>query len=91
MFSKIKEAVVKYVVGRSVIKMLDKVKGALNGNKTYITVVLGIIVAVVGMFWGPVEVGPINIPAMESSEAWTIIWNGLMFLFLRKGVKQAEK
>ncbi len=91
MFGKIKESVARFFLKRRLIKMLDKLKGFIDGKKTYITVVIGIIVAIAGYLYGPINVGPVDIPSVSSQEVWTIVWNGLMFLFLRKGVKKAEK
>lgn len=66
--------------------MLNKLATALAGSKTYILAALGIIVAVVGHFWGPINIGNLTIPQMSWNEVWQIVWGGGLFAALRHGV-----
>ena len=60
----------------------------IEGKKTYITLSLGMIVAIIGRFWGPLHLGPIDVPQISSSDMWKLIWEGFVFGFLRNGVSK---
>lgn len=67
--------------------MLEKLKAGLDGKKTYITLGLGVLVAVAGNLFGPIDLpGSYDIPAVSSSDMWKIIWEGLAATFLRAGI-----
>lgn len=86
---RVKELIGKFILKTKGTSMLNKVMGKLNGYKTYITLTLGIAVAVIGRFWGPIQVGPISIPAVENGQMWEIVWQALSGMFLRAGVKKS--
>lgn len=77
---------VRFIIEKGGIKMLTKVFEALKGSKTYVLAVLGILVAVAGHFWGPINIGTLTIPQMSWNEVWAIVWNGGLFAALRHGV-----
>lgn len=59
--------------------MLTKLWAALDGYKTYVLAVFGILVALIGHFWGPVQIGAISIPQMDWPAVWNVVWNGGLF------------
>lgn len=69
--------------------MLNGLMSKLDGYKTYITGTAGILVAIVGCYFGPVDMGPVHIPKIDSSVMWPLVWNGLMALFIRNGVSKS--
>lgn len=84
----------KDLIGRTILRkgatpMLENMMTKVSGKKTYITLGLGIVVAVIGHFWGPIDVGPIDIPAISSADMWQAIWLGLSGTFLRQGVSKS--
>lgn len=62
---------------------------ALNGKKTYILSVLGILVAVAGHFWGPFSIGSLSVPQFSWNEIVSIAWGSGMFSALRHGVAKS--
>lgn len=58
----------------------------LNGNKTYILAVLGIVVAVAGHFWGPFQIGDLQVPQFTWNQIVSIAWGSGLFAALRHGV-----
>jgi hypothetical protein len=80
----------KWLFEKGAQNIMGKLFTAVDGYKTYILAAFGILVALVGHFWGPINVGPIAIPAMSWSEVWNIIWNGGLFALLRNGVSKAK-
>lgn len=82
----LKKIVGKWILKRKVGKMLEKLMSGLQGKKTYVTATLGIVIAVVGHFLGPLSVGGVEIPQISSGQMWEAVWMGLMALFMRKGV-----
>ncbi len=63
----------------------------ISGYKTYILAVGGILIALIGHFWGPVHIAEgLDIPGITWGEFWTIVWNSGLFAFLRMGVKKSE-
>lgn len=86
----------KTFIGKIVVKKMlegnmDKILNFANGYKTYITAVVGILIAFVGWTFGPIEVGNIVVPDMTFKEFFTIAWEALMIIFLRKGIKTDSK
>lgn len=84
MITKIRNWILKKVLERRIKKMMEK----LEGKKTYILAAVGVVVGLVGVLFGPVEVGPITIPALSWNDFFNILWNGGLFSFLRMGVKK---
>ena len=63
--------------------MLTKLFDALKGYKTYVLAVVGIVVALVGHFYGPVQLGSLSIPQMSWGDVWQVIWTSGLFSALR--------
>ena len=85
----IKRLIFNLVLKRRIIKMLDKLKDKLSGQKTYITAGLGALVAIVGFVAGPVDLpGGVEIPAMDAKTALEAVWVAAMAIFMRAGVKK---
>lgn len=83
----IKKLLVKKVLQKGVSKMFDSLKGKLDGKKTYVTAAVGLIVAAVGVLFGPVGLpGGIEIPAISSQDFFKYLWEALLVVFLRTGV-----
>jgi hypothetical protein len=80
----------KWIVEKGAQNIMGKLFGAIDGYKTYILAAFGILVAVVGHFWGPFNIGSVTIPAMTWNEVWNIVWNGGLFALLRNGVSKAK-
>lgn len=59
--------------------MLTKLWGGLEGSKTYALAVLGILVALIGHFWGPVDIAGQTIPKMDWSQVWQVVWASGLF------------
>ena len=82
MIQKIKEWLIRQVIERRIKKMLDSIKTKLEGKKTYITAGIGILVALVGVLWGPIEIGGLTIPEYSVNEFFSILWASGLFAFL---------
>lgn len=85
----------KDLIGRIILKkeggpMLQNLMSKVDGQKTYLTIGLGVLVAVVGHFWGPLHVGPVDVPQVSSGDMWKLIWEGVSVAFLRHGVSKAQ-
>lgn len=63
--------------------MFQKTLTFLEGKKTYGVSILGIIVGLIGHFYGPLHVGPLEIPQFTSNEIFTAVWGGGLFSALR--------
>jgi hypothetical protein len=79
----------RWIIEREGKIMLGKLFTKMDGYKTYALAVLGIVVGLVGHFWGPISWGPIQIPALSWDDFWKILWNGGLFAFLRQGVTKS--
>lgn len=66
--------------------MFDKVADLFEGKKTYIVSAIGVIVALAGHFFGPFGVGEVQIPKMEWTQVWAVVWQSGLFSALRAGV-----
>lgn len=78
--------IVKWFIERRIKEMLNKLFAALAGYKTHSLVVVGILVALLGHFYGPLDIGTLKIPQFSWEEVFKIIWNGGLFSALRSGV-----
>lgn len=83
------------IVGTKILKgkaekPMGELMAKLSGYKTYITLILGIVVAVAGHFWGPIDLpGPADIPYMDAKTMWEAIWMGLTGVFMRAGIAKS--
>lgn len=83
MLRKLKEWLIKKVIERKVAKMLDSLKAKLEGKKTYLTAGLGILVALAGVLFGPIDLpGGLTIPALSANDLIQVIWTSGLFSFL---------
>lgn len=69
--------------------MLQKLLGSVSGYKTYITLIVGVFIALLGALWGPIHVGPVDIPQVQWPDFWKIVWEALAASFLRSGVSKS--
>lgn len=56
--------------------MLTNLWTKVDGYKSYALGLLAVFVGLVGHFWGPISVGPIQIPAMTWADTWHLAWEG---------------
>lgn len=68
--------------------MITKLWAALDGSKTYLLAGLGVVIALIGHFCGPVHVGPIDIPAITWEQVWSTLWTSGLFGALRLGISK---
>ena len=61
----------------------------VDGYKTYGVAALGIVVAVVGHYWGPIQAGPLDIPQIDSKAMWEAVWAGITAMTIRHGVTKS--
>lgn len=59
--------------------MLTKLWNALDGWKTHILAGVGILIALIGHFWGPFPIAGLTIPQFSWDEVWKVVWNGGLF------------
>jgi hypothetical protein len=83
----IEEFIGKAVVKKRLRRLRDM--KILTGYKTYITAFLGILVVAVGYLFGPVDIAGVTIPHIDLDSGVKLIWNALMAVFIRAGVKSA--
>lgn len=83
----LKDWVGKLVLKKGVGIMFDSLKTKLDGKKTYITVGLGLLVAAVGVLFGPVDLPlGLHVPAVTTNEFVKLLWEGLIAGCIRNGV-----
>lgn len=70
--------------------MVTKVWSLIDGKKAYILGGLTILTALVGKFMGPVDVGAMQIPAMDWSAAWDMIWKGCLVIVGKSAIAKTE-
>ena len=58
---------------------------AIDGYKTYILAAIGIIVAVVGHYWGPLQIGQVTVPQFSWNDVLGIAWKSGVIGALRHG------
>ena len=85
----LKDLIAKWLFKNKVEAIMGKIIAALSGWKTYITAALGIIVAVIGHYWGPLNIAGIDIPFMTGEAMWQVIWAAVTAIFLRQGVSKS--
>ena len=90
MIKKLLERITRKLIERRVRVMFDKLKEMLSGKKTHITVVTGLVVALMGVLFGPIDLpDPIpDIPKVEWSVFFKLLWEGGALSFLRMGIKK---
>lgn len=69
---------------------LTKFFDFINGKKTYILAGFGIVVALVGHFFGPVTVAGTTIPAETWADVWKVVYASGLVGFLRHGVQKSQ-
>lgn len=63
----------------------------IDGYKTYALAMLGVLVSAAGYLWGPVHVGPVNIPQVSPDDFARALWACLSLAALRHGVSTSVK
>lgn len=53
--------------------MLTKLWSALEGYKTYVIAGISVAVALVGHFWGPINIGNQQIPVYSWPDVWNVL------------------
>lgn len=82
--------IIEKIAQRKVEKIMGNLMEKLNGSKTYITGLFGMALLVVGHFWGPIHIGPVDIPVVDSKTMFEGLWTGAMALFLRHGISTSS-
>ena len=70
--------------------MLTNFMNKINGYKTYITLVVGLVITILGHFWGPTHIGPVDVPAIDTASTWKTVWEILVAIFIRHGITKAQ-
>lgn len=79
------------LIQRWVIQMgIAKVFDFIDGYKTYILAGFGILIALVGHFWGPVTVSGTTIPAQSWADVWKVVYASGIITFLRHGIQKSQ-
>jgi len=65
---------------------ITKVFDAINGYKTYILAGLGIVIALVGHFWGPLNIAGGTIPKESWNDVWSAVQASGIIAALRHGI-----
>ena len=81
------EELVGKTILKKVLRRIEDMK-ILDGYKTYIISAAGIIVVLIGLFFGQTDIGPISIPAMDFNTSVKYLWAALMAIFMRAGIKK---
>jgi hypothetical protein len=81
--------IIQKIAQRKAEKTMGNLLGKVDGYKVYITAVLGALVAVVGHFWGPLHLGPVDVPAVTSGEMWAAVWAAVGAVNMRHAVSKA--
>lgn len=71
--------------------MLGQLKSKIDGMKVHILVAVGILYALAGTLFGPIDFGPIQIPAMSPKEFWEATWTLLFGSAWRDAIKKVQK
>ena len=80
--------ILKWIIEKKGATMLDSLFAKISGYKVYGLAIIGILAGLVGHFWGPVDVGAIQIPSFTWPEFWKLVWEcGLLIA----GRSTAEK
>lgn len=66
--------------------MLKKLMDKIDGYKSYANAVLGAIIAVIGHFWGPIKMGPVDVPQVSSSAMLLLIWAAVALISGRHAI-----
>jgi hypothetical protein len=80
--------ILKKIAERKGNQMLDKLRNAVSGYKTYIGAAFAVLILVYGHFWGPASIAGVAIPEVTTAEMWKGIWEALMAVFIRAGIKK---
>ena len=69
----------RWLIEKGAQHMITKVWGSLQGHKTNLLSLIGVIVAVAAHFWGPFNIGDLVVPEMSWNQVWGTIWTGGLF------------
>lgn len=79
----------KWIIEKEITKMLGNLMSKVDGYKTYILAVMGIIVAIIGHFWGPITFGTTDIPRYDWGQCWDMIWKCALVMTTRSAIAKA--
>ena len=79
----------RWIIEKGVQNTMSALFDKLSGYKTYILAGLGILVGLVGHFFGPFNIGSLQVPAFSWNDVWNLVWNGGLFAALRAGVAKS--
>jgi len=68
--------------------VVTKLWNAVNGSKTYILAVLGILVALCGHFWGPLSLAGSQIPKESWDDVWKAVYASGIISAIRHGISK---
>lgn len=68
---------------------IDELVSKIDGSKTYILAGVGIVVALVGHFWGPVTVAGTTIPAESWGDVWKVVYASGIISAMRHGIEKS--
>lgn len=71
--------------------MIGKLLDAVKGYKTYILSAIGVLVAIAGHFWGPINIAGTTIPQLSTDDMWKIIWESGIFSAIRNSIGGTSK
>lgn len=77
------------ILQRKAEKTMGNLFAKIDGQKTYVTSALGMVLLVVGHFWGPLHLGPIDVPQIDAKTMWEGVWAGIMAMTIRHGVTKS--
>ena len=80
----------RWLIQKAVTNMLTKVFSKLDGFKTYITVGVGILTAVVAHFWGPLDIAGVQIPQLSWGQVWAVLWGGTLGATMRNAIAKVS-
>jgi len=74
---------------------LKKIKGKVDGKKCHAIGILGVLVALAGVYWGPIDILPgpaeLIVPALTYKEFWGIVWGSTSLMAGRSAIKKIQK
>ena len=69
--------------------MLTSLWNKIDGSKTYILAGLGIVVALIGHFWGPLNVAGATIPKESWNDVWAAVQASGIVAAIRHAISKA--
>lgn len=82
--------IVKKIIEWKGTKIMGNILAKIDGFRTYIAIGLGILIGVAGHFWGPITLGPVEVPFVTSKELWAMVWAGVTAFYGRKAISKVQ-